>query len=57
MDQPNMPSAPRTGHEREGQDSIAGDILHGAEEIAAFLYGDAKQRRRVYIRSSELLSV
>ena len=48
MDQPNTPPAARTGHERKGQGSIAGDILHGADEIAAFLYGDAKHRRRVY---------
>lgn len=25
-----------------------GDILHGADGIAAFLYGDAKHRRKVY---------
>jgi hypothetical protein len=28
--------------------SLAGDILHGADEIAVFLYGDAKLRRKVY---------
>ena len=27
---------------------IAGDILHGADGIAAFLYGDARYRRKVY---------
>jgi hypothetical protein len=27
---------------------IAGDILHGADEIAEFLFGDRKHRRRVY---------
>lgn len=27
---------------------LAGDILHGAEEIAEFLYGDRKSRRKVY---------
>jgi hypothetical protein len=27
---------------------FADDVLHGAEEIAGFLYGDAKQRRRVF---------
>jgi hypothetical protein len=47
MDQPNTPSA-RAGHERQGQASIAGDILRGAEAIAEFLYGDARHRRRVY---------
>ena len=28
--------------------SLSGDILYGAEEIAIFLYGDKKFRRRVY---------
>lgn len=28
--------------------SVAGDILHGADAIAEFLYGDRTQRRRVY---------
>jgi hypothetical protein len=27
---------------------IAGDILHGADEIAEFLFGDRKYRRRIY---------
>lgn len=27
---------------------VAGDILRGAAEIAAFLYGDARHRRKVY---------
>ncbi len=27
---------------------IAGDILYGAEEIAVFLFGERKHRRRVY---------
>ena len=27
---------------------LAGDILHGADQIAAFLYGDRKDRRKVY---------
>ena len=27
---------------------IAGDILHGADQIAHFLYGDKKHRRKVY---------
>jgi len=41
-------SAAHLAQERQKQASIAGDILHGAEAIAGFLYGDAKQRRRVY---------
>jgi hypothetical protein len=28
--------------------SLAGDILHGADGIAKFLYGDRKLRRKVY---------
>ncbi len=28
--------------------AIAGDMLYGAEEIAMFLFGDRKYRRRVY---------
>ena len=32
-----------------GDDALfAGDILYGADAIAAFLFGDAKLRRRVY---------
>ena len=27
---------------------LAGDILYGADEIAEFLFGDRKHRRRVY---------
>lgn len=27
---------------------LADDILEGAAEIAAFLFGDGKQRRRIY---------
>jgi hypothetical protein len=35
---------------RSGQagGSLAGDILHGADGIAEFLYGDRKLRRKVY---------
>lgn len=36
--------APRVGN----SSAIAGDMLHGADEIAVFLFGDQKQRRRVY---------
>lgn len=28
--------------------ALAGDILHGADAIAEFLYGDRKSRRKVY---------
>jgi len=27
---------------------LASDILHGADQIAKFLYGDERQRRKVY---------
>ena len=29
-------------------DALAQDLLRGAEEIAAFLFGDRRQRRKVY---------
>ena len=28
--------------------ALAGDILYGADQIATFLYGDQKSRRKVY---------
>ncbi len=28
--------------------TLAGDILHGADAVAEFLYGDRKSRRKVY---------
>jgi hypothetical protein len=31
-----------------GTPPIAGDILYGADEIALYLFGDPKHRRRVY---------
>lgn len=36
--------------------AVASEILYGAEEIAAFLFGDRKHRRRVYgrVASGEL---
>jgi len=33
---------------RKADASFAEDFLQGAEEIAFFLYGDRKQRRRIY---------
>jgi hypothetical protein len=33
---------------KQSAGSLAGDILYGAESIAEFLYGDGKQRRKVY---------
>lgn len=32
----------------EGQDSLADDILEGADVIAAFMWGSASKRRKVY---------
>jgi hypothetical protein len=29
-------------------ETLADDLLHGADEIALFVYGDAKQRRKIY---------
>lgn len=28
------------------------DLIHGADEYAAFLFGDAKQRRKIYFLAS-----
>ena len=43
---PRMPDIASPSPDRPG----AGDVLYGAEEIAAFVFGDAKHRRRVYSR-------
>jgi hypothetical protein len=32
----------------QNTDALAPDLLRGAEEIAAFLFGDKSQRRKVY---------
>jgi hypothetical protein len=37
-----------TSLEKQPTGSLAGDILHGADGIAEFLYGDRKLRRKVY---------
>jgi hypothetical protein len=37
-----------TSSPKQSAGSPAGDILHGAEGIAEFLYGDRKLRRRIY---------
>lgn len=34
-------------------ESRAGDVLYGAEEIASFLFGDRRYRRRVYTRAAK----
>jgi hypothetical protein len=39
-----MSDTPRSASEAP----LADDLLDGAAQIAAFLFGDAKQRRRVY---------
>lgn len=35
-----------------GSATIGDDLLRGAEEIAHFLYGDRKHRRKVYYNAS-----
>jgi hypothetical protein len=35
-------------HQHAAAPSIGGDILHGADGIAAFLYGNEKFRRKIY---------
>jgi hypothetical protein len=39
---------PSTSRTKQSAGSLAGDILHGANGIAEFLYGDRKLRRKVY---------
>ena len=39
---------PSTPPAKQSAGSLAGDVLHGAEGIAEFLYGDGKLRRKVY---------
>jgi len=34
--------------QNDGETTIADDLLEGAAEIAKFLYGDPKKRRKVY---------
>jgi hypothetical protein len=46
MDQESL-STPAAARPR-AKDSIAGDVLYGADGIAAYLYGDATQRRKIY---------
>jgi hypothetical protein len=59
MDEPHSPSADNTSQtettgpaHRAGhgvcRETLSGDILHGAAEIAAFLYGERKFRRKVF---------
>ncbi|MHB8267416.1 helix-turn-helix domain-containing protein [Bradyrhizobium sp.] len=35
-------------HQQPATPTIGGDILHGADGIAAFLYGNEKFRRKIY---------
>jgi hypothetical protein len=44
----NAARHPGTSSTKQSAGSLAGDILHGAEGIAEFLYGDRKLRRKVY---------
>jgi hypothetical protein len=37
-----------TSSTKQSGGSLAGDILHGADGIAEFLYGDRKLRRKIY---------
>lgn len=34
-------------------ETIGGDLLHGAEAIAIFVFGDVKHRRKVYYYASD----
>lgn len=44
----NAARSPGASSPKQSAASLAGDILHGAEGIAEFLYGDRKLRRKVY---------
>lgn len=35
-------------HPLQPAEALAGDILYGADQIAEFLYGDKKHRRKIY---------
>jgi hypothetical protein len=44
----NAARNPCTSPTKQSTSPLAGDILHGADGIAEFLYGDRKLRRKVY---------
>jgi hypothetical protein len=43
-------AGPATG---EVCQTLAADLLHGAESIAVFVFGDAKYRRKIYYYTSD----
>lgn len=43
-----LASAAQPNPAKPPQGALAGDILYGADAIAEFLYGDKKDRRKVY---------
>ena len=45
---PEEPAAGNSAAPDFRADALAQDLLRGAEEIAAFLFGDKSQRRKVY---------
>ncbi|MBW7057921.1 hypothetical protein KY389_14790 [Paracoccus bogoriensis] len=45
-----MRAGPATG---EACPALADDLLRGADAIAVFVFGDAKERRKVYYYASE----
>ena len=48
--QEGMRAGPATG---EACPALAEDLLRGADAIAVFVFGDAKERRKVYYYASE----
>jgi len=48
--QTEMRAGPATG---EACPALAEDLLRGADAIAVFVFGDAKERRKVYYYASE----
>ena len=51
MEESEKPVSPSTG---EGGPTLADDLLRGADQIAAFLFGDPKERRKIYYLVEQL---
>ncbi len=45
---PTPPESAADLNSTKASPPLAGDILHGADAVAEFLYGDRKSRRKVY---------
>ena len=45
---PELPAAPTEQTPAPSQPNLGDDLLRGADEIAEFVFGDARHRRRIY---------